>query len=109
MSYEVSCPDFPISVSGELVTDTLRIHLDASQIWEQATAREICITQASTSYAGPFMQGGYGSALRNGGGLFCEIEARDRAHVEVTGIDAAVPEYLSYSFSVDLYEDCDTQ
>jgi hypothetical protein len=107
MSYEVSCPDFPISVSGEIVSNTVRIQLDASQVFEQTTATEIC-TLHTQLYSGPFtlMQSGYGSAIRNGGGYFCEIEARDGAHAEVSGLDAADPEHSSYNFSVDLHEGC---
>jgi hypothetical protein len=107
MSYEVSCPDFPISVGGKMLTDTLRIFVDGSQAWEQAIAYEVCITGATMSTSGLMMQVAYGSATRNGGGYLCEIEARDGAHVEVVGVDAAVLEHLSYAFSVDLYEDCD--
>jgi hypothetical protein len=106
MSYEVSCPDYDISVSGEMLTEALRIFVDGSQAWEQVTAHETCHTNTTMSMPGSMMQMAYGSATRNGGGYLCEIEARDGAHMEVTGVDAAVPENLGYTFSVDLYAGC---
>jgi hypothetical protein len=110
MSYEVSCPDFPISVSGELASNMMQIRLDASQVFEQMTTTEICVTGKQV-YSGPSstMQTGYGSAIRNGGGYFCKIEARDGAHVDVTGADSSAGGNLSYSFSVDLKAGCNGQ
>jgi hypothetical protein len=34
----------------------------------------------------------------------CKIEARDGAHIDVTGTDDSAGGNLSYSFSVDMYE-----
>lgn len=107
MSYEVTCPDFSISASGEMITDTLWIQLDGSQIVEQVVATEICVAGEQV-YSGrsTFVQTGFGSATRNGGGYLCAIEALDGAHIEVTGVDAVAPDVLSYSFTVDLYAGC---
>jgi hypothetical protein len=107
MTYDVSCPDFPISVSGQQITDTMRIMVDASQIWEKVVAHEICVGPIDFPESpGAIMQLAFGSAVRNGGGIFCEIEARDGAHVDLSGVDAFSPGNLSYSFSIDLFEDC---
>jgi hypothetical protein len=108
MSYELTCPDFPVSVSGKLVTDTLWVFVDASQIFEEEVkATEICVTGLTQGpYSFGAMQGGYGSATRNGGGYLCKIQARDGWHVEVAGVDAVAPEHLSYSFTCDLYAPC---
>jgi hypothetical protein len=108
LSYQVTCPDFPISASGELVGNMLRVLPDGSQIWEEVVATDTCLTGAQVySGQGSMMQTAYGSAARNGGGILCEIELRDGAHVDVTGTDAVVGGLLSYSFSVDIYAGCD--
>jgi hypothetical protein len=106
MSYEVNCPDFPVSISGEMVNSVMKIFVDGSQAWEQVTATETCITGMTTSTSGVMMQMAYGSATRNGGGYLCEIEMLDGAHVDVSGADAAASAHLSYSFSIDLYRGC---
>lgn len=108
MEYQLTCPDNSVSVSGKLVADTLWVSVDASQPFE----REVLITETSITGAVqgprsfPHMQSGYGSALRNGERYLCQINARDGGHVDVTGVDAAVPGFLSYSFTCDLRAAC---
>lgn len=102
-SWDVTCPDFPVSVSGDRITDTLRILVDASQMWEQYVVT--CLGK-TWSDAGPFMQTAYGSAIRNGGGYLCQIPAEDGAHVDVTGMDAVGGGQLTYDFDVDIYAGC---
>lgn len=103
LSYEVSCPDFPISVSGEVVGNMVQVRLDASQILEEMTTTETCVTGKQV-FSGPSstMQTGFGSAIRTGEGYFCTIEARDGAHIDVSGTDNSAGANLTYSFSVDL-------
>jgi hypothetical protein len=100
-SYDVTCPDFKVSFSGEKVGDTLRIRLDASQIWEQVVAS---CAGGTSSFPGSMLQTGYGSAIRNGGGYFCEIEAKDGAYVSIEGSDTVAP--LSYQLEAFLYAGC---
>jgi hypothetical protein len=100
-SYEVTCPDFTVTFSGEKVGDKLRIKLDASQIWEQVVAT---CAGATVSMPGAMLQSGYGGAIRNGGGYFCEVEARDGAHVSIEGEDSVAP--LSYQLELFLHAGC---
>ena len=103
-SYEVECPDFSAPISGEMVSDTLRIRMDASQIAERNIATCAGVTMDPAS--GPFMQIGYGSALRNNGGILCEMPARAGAHADVIGDDELMGGNLTYDFDVDIYADC---
>ncbi len=101
-SYEVTCPDFTASFTGVKSDDVMRIGIDASQIFEQVTAHCAGVT---TTMQGVIVQTGYGSAIRNGGGYFCEMEASNGATEWVEGHDTVIPN-LSYEFTAILQEGC---
>jgi hypothetical protein len=125
-SYEVSCSNFEMPVSGNVLffeegsvlpygetaesggVDLFQIKLDASGVWETGKAHcsEVTVELQNASAT----QVIFGSAHRNGDGYFCEIEVprpvdEDFYGVKVDGFDALL-KGLTYSFNVIMYPGC---
>jgi hypothetical protein len=111
-SYDVECPDFNMSISGMVASgeggqDIFNITIDPSAIVVSGTAT--CAGIEVPFSGGSLMQDAYGSAVRNAGGYFCEIEASQDSTVRVTiqGRDSLFPDNVSYRFNVSLSPGCD--
>lgn len=130
--YEVTCPDFtaPVTVQVLKASDeelarrrreyagtlqhhpdadvrlrhTLRVKLDASRVVEQAIM--IAFGRPTTLVRPAFMQMGFGSALRNNGGILCETPPIYQAKV-VKGSDAVAAGHLTYEFHCWYRDSCD--
>lgn len=111
-SYEVTCPDFQMPISGEVFLDedgqkTFRILADASGVFEYAVAN--CSGVSVPLETGSILETGFGSAVRNNGGFFAEVKISGSGpnQTTVSGIDSVAPENLSYDYSVVLVPGCD--
>jgi hypothetical protein len=108
-TFEIECPEFQMPISGEAVwtdgiTETLRIQVDSSSVFESGTMT--CYGQTKPIDFVPVLQTGFASATRNGDGHFCEIEVVediDSFGVHVKGQDAVAPENASYDFIAEVY------
>jgi hypothetical protein len=111
-TYEVTCPDFQMPVSGEVFVDedgqtTFQVMVDASGVFENviATCAGVTVPQDTSS----MLQIGFGSAVRNTGGIFAEVVIGESGigQAEVVGKDSFVPNNLSYDYTITLMPGCD--
>jgi hypothetical protein len=108
-SYEMQCPEFQMGISGEAVwaegiTETLRIKVDSSGIFESGTMT--CLGQSKPLDGIAVLQTGIASATRNGGDYFCDVEVPegiDSYAVAVRGQDAVALADLTYDFIANVF------